>query len=145
MYILLSFRFKVSMNCQKTIIKALSWSHLSTFESTMETKWSGWDRFHLLWKVWSCIDTHWANECNNYCKLELPKENASSNGMVGFKLAKEKASSNGMVGFKLAKEKASSNGMVGLCWFLMPLTIVIIHVSFAFALGVVVLKCNISH
>jgi hypothetical protein len=130
MHILLNFRFKVSMNCQKTTSRVLSWSHLSKLESTVDTKWSGWDRFHLLWKVWSCIDTHWGNECNNYCKLELAKENASSNGMVGF---------------ELAKEKASSNGMVGFCWLLMPLTIVIIHVSFAFALGVVVLKCSISH
>lgn len=29
MHIRLSFRFKVSMNCQKTTIRVLSWSHLS--------------------------------------------------------------------------------------------------------------------
>jgi len=106
---------------KKTTIGIFNWFHLSKLESTMDTKWSGWDHFHLLWKVWSCIDTHWGNECNNYCKLKW------------------------MVGFELAKEKASSNGMVGLCWLLMALTNVIIHVSFVFALGVVVLKCNISH
>ncbi len=114
MHICLSFRFKVSMNWQKTTIRVLNWSHLSELKSTMGTEWSGWDCFHLLWKVWSCIDTHWCNKCENYCKLEL------------------------------AKEKASSNGMVGFYWLLMLLTIGIIHVSFAFTLGVVVLKCSIT-